>query len=455
MSLHPRACPPSFEQTRDGRHLLVWGELAQWMVVDGELRDFLRRLDGRRAPREAVREHARRWKRPVEQVARDVLGVLDDLSRRGIVGEPPPLAPEPLSIANVTLNLTNRCNLRCPWCYNAGRASPEAPIEALMDALEAARGLVEPDATFIVLGGEPLLAPERLLTALRRAEAIFTGPALVSTNGTLLREPLLEGLAERRVEVQVSIDSPDPARHDAGRGPGVHAQALGAVERLAKSGLRTIVSMVYARDSLDEIEPFLDMAANAGAHEARLIPLRGVGGGREHAARRPDQLEVLERLLEILERRPELRGLLGRDYFSILMAICRASGRRTGCGIARRVVMLDADGEVYPCPNHARPEHRCGSVLAMPLERIFRESPVLAGMRETYRVEKIQACRDCAFRHWCAGDCRGESLAVSGIPTSPSPHCAALRQVFPKLLWLLAEGDARLQSAAGAPRAFV
>lgn len=273
------------------------------------------------------------------------------------------------------------------------------------------------------LGGEPLLAPERLLTALRRAESIFTGPALVSTNGTLLREPVLEQLAERRVELQVSIDSPDPARHDAGRGPGVHAQALAAVERVAQSGLRTIVSMVYTRDSLDEIEPFLEMAANAGAHEARLIPLRSVGGGREHAARRPDQIEVLERLLEILERRPELRGLLGRDYFSILMAICRASGRRTGCGIARRVVMLDADGEVYPCPNHARPEHRCGSVLSRPLERIFLDLPVLADMRETYRVEMIQTCRDCAFRHWCAGDCRGEALAVSGIPTSASPHC--------------------------------
>ncbi|MBI5544429.1 MAG: radical SAM protein [Deltaproteobacteria bacterium] len=448
-----RALPADLADRRGERRLLVWGGPAQWLVVDAELSGFLDLLDGTRDLSAAAGEHARRWKRPEAEVRAEVEPLVADLIKRGIVapaGAPEPAPPvEQLRIANLTCNLTNACNLRCRFCYTRHHRSPEMPVDRLMDRVEEARGLLSPEASFIVLGGEPFLRVGRLFAALERAERIFRPATLLSTNGTLLEDDaVLATLAGHRVEVQVSIDGPTAEEHDAVRGAGVFAQATSAVRRLAAAGVRTIVSMVYTRRSAVRFEPLLDLARSLGAHEARFIPLRRIGAGLACAEDAPDQVAALEGLLEVLARRPELRPLLGRDWFSIQAAICRFSGARSGCGVASKVAFVDADGTVYPCPNHCAPALACGSLERSSLEEILRRSPTMQRLREDCRVERYPACRGCAFRHWCAGECRGEALAVTGDPFAPSPHCASLKEVFRRLLWLVADGDERLGGTA-------
>ena len=46
-----------------------------------------------------------------------------------------------------------------------------------------------------------------------------------------------------------------------------------------------------------------------------------------------------------------------------------------------------------------------------------------------------------------------EPRHAAGRTDTPSPHCATLRRLFPRMLGLLAEGDARL--GAGARDTFV
>lgn len=443
-----RALKPSLQRQRGEAHLLVWGELAQWMVVDPELRSFLRLFDGKRTLKQVLRRHARRQRRPLEAVQPGAAALVEDLAGRGILyrgARPAPPAPEPVGIANVTINLTNRCNLRCRWCYNdEGRGGREAPIQQLMDAVERGRGVLADDASFIILGGEPTLKMDRLLHAVDRAGELFGPRTLVSTNGTLLSDRVVERLARRRLEVQVSVDSHLAPRHDAVRGEGVFHEALAGVRRLVRAEVPVILCMVYDRDGVDGFEPYLDLARSLGVREARFIPMRLMGRGQQHAARAPDQAAAFEHLLDVLARRPELRSLLLRDYFSIFTTIFRFSSPRTGCGVGRKVVFIDADGAVYPCPNHTRPEHICGNVLETGLEELVRSSPVMRAMRRQYVVDRYTRCKGCPFRYWCAGDCRGEVLVASGDGAEPSPHCDELRQVYERLLWLLADGDERL-----------
>jgi uncharacterized protein len=411
----------------------VWDDLPAWMVVDGELYSLLGGFDGRRPSIRVLRDHARRYNKPAEVVERETEPVIEELVAQGILtvaGTHPESKPEPLSIANLTLNLTNRCNLRCPWCYNAGRTSDEMPVGELMDAIEAARGIFEPACSFILLGGEPFVDPGRLWIALDRAGSIFGPAPLVSTNGTLVTERVAAELAGRKVEVQVSLDSHDPGRHDAARGTGTCAKALQGTRRLVHEGVYTILSMVYTRHSLPDLEPYLELALNLGVAEARFIPLRLVGGGLGAREARPDQRVAL----------------LRRDFFSILFASCHYSVRRTSCGVGRRVVLIDADGAVYPCPNHTTTAFRAGSIAETGLAEIVHDSPVMRMVRERYQVSRYRRCRSCVFRHWCAGDCRGEVLALTGDPYASSPHCEELQQVYTQMLWLISEGKAPLGS---------
>lgn len=437
-------------------YLLVWGQLPAWLVVDEELRTLLGQFDGLRTVRELLTAHARREQRQPEEVIREALPVLEDLHRRRILSPTRRIAPpepEATSISSVTVNLTNRCNLACPFCYNARRHSPELDVELLMDGIERGRSVIADNASFIILGGEPLLDIERFCTAAKRAEEIFSTPTLVSTNGTLLDEHNVGRLQERRLQVQVSLDSPFPQAHDDLRGQGVYARAVAGIRRLKAASVYTMLSMVYARDSLAQLEAYLELALELGVDEARFIPMRAIGGGVAQVELRPNQLDALQRVLDILERRPELGRLLARDYFSILATALRYSSPRTSCGLGRKFVFIDADGSVYPCPNHVRPDQCAGNLRHDELAQLVREAPVFCAARRRFQVTQYQRCMTCAFRYWCAGDCRGEVLALGGDGSEPSPHCNELRLVYQRLLWLLASGRCplgeRRQAAGG------
>ncbi|MBN1609431.1 MAG: radical SAM protein [Polyangiaceae bacterium] len=439
--------PTLEDQRRDAEGttqlLLVWGQLPAWMVMDEELRMLLRGFDGRRSVRDLLAQHARRHKRPLREVTEEALPILQDLLRRRILTRSrhlPAPAPEPVRIANVTVNLTNRCNLSCPFCYNERRRGAELEVERLMDGIERGRRILSDDASFIVLGGEPLTNVDRLCEALERAEDIFTPPALFSTNGTLLSDATVARLRQRRVHAQVSLDSPGAEIHDALRGRGVHAKAVAGIRRLKAAGIYTIMSMVYTRRSTAHFEAYLDLAAELGADEARFIPLRTIGGGVEHQGLRPNQAEAFEHLLEVLERRPELTRLLARDYFSILSTMFRFSAVRTNCGLGRKVVFIDADGGVYLCPNHVRPDRAAGNLRSDDLAKIVQEGSVFCAARERFDVANYHRCQSCPFRYWCAGDCRGEVEALGGNSADPSPYCSELRTVYRRILWLLASG---------------
>ena len=445
---------PTLHEVQGGRHLLVWGDLAQWMVVDDELYALLGSFDGHRPTMRVLHEHARGWNKSLDTVKRAAEPAIKELVARGVLAtKRTPLVrnPEPIRIANITINLTNRCNLRCPWCYNAGRVNDEMPVEQLMEAVEAARSIFDETCSFIVLGGEPFMDRDRLWFALDRAGPIFAPAPMVSTNGTFLDERTVSELACRRVEVQVSLDSHSPSRHDAMRGSGVHAKAVRGIQLLVRARVYTIMSMVYTRQSLEDLEPYLELALKLGATEARFIPLRLVGGGLAAKGDCPDQRITMKKLLDILRRRPEFRPLLLRDFFSIVYTSCRFSTHRTSCGIGRRVVLIDADGAVYPCPNHVRSEFKAGSILTHNLAEIVRDSPVMRRVRECYQVSRYRRCSSCSFRHWCAGDCRGEVLALTGDTTAPSPHCDELQDVYKEMLWLIASGDVPLGVAESGP----
>ncbi len=448
---------PDFSERRGERSLLVWGELAQWMVLDHEAATFIAALDGRTPWREVCRAHGQRWGKSVVQVDAEARALVSVLQARGLAG-PAPLAPPEVTVssaalANVTFNVTNRCNLRCPWCYNGSRGGEEVPIEVVLAALAAARPQMAPDASLIILGGEPFLAPERLLPLLRGAAPLFGQPLLVSTNGTIMSGEMIAALAGLPVEVQVSLDGATARQHDAARGSGVFARALATIRALVAAGVRTIVSMVYHRDNLQNFEPLLGLAESLGVAEVRFIPLRAIGGGRAHVAQLPNQMEAMQRLLAIVDAKPALSRLLARDYFSMGALVLQRAVRQRNCGIGRQVLFIDADGSLYPCPNHVAPALRLGHVSTHPLAALSTTSEVLAEVGTRYDLARYHRCKSCVFRHWCAGDCRGEVVAMGGDAGDPSPHCAELRAMFRELMWRLVDGElpwvASLASRAG------
>lgn len=113
-----------------------------------------------------------------------------------------------------SINLTNRCNLRCRHCWYQREAHPSTPeLEAdeFVEKLAALKD--EHNITSVTwVGGEPLLR----LDILEKATPMFS-QNIISTNGTfeLPRLPAVFG---------VSVDGPEPV-NDEIRGKGVFRKA--------------------------------------------------------------------------------------------------------------------------------------------------------------------------------------------------------------------------------------
>ena len=159
------------------------------------------------------------------------------------------------------------CNLRCPFCLEGSKPGDNR-IEPLTRAdvrpfIEEALSLgVE---QFCFTGGEPFVIEEFVEILNHALEA---RPCLVLTNGT---EPLMNrveailqlGKKPYPVKFRISLDYPDPVRHDQGRGPGNFRKALRALGFLHAHGFEVSIARQRGKDedvaAVDRaFAPFLD-----------------------------------------------------------------------------------------------------------------------------------------------------------------------------------------------------
>ncbi len=336
-------------------------------------------------------------------------------------GESPEVAAlrEPSRHITFMVNVSQRCNLTCPYCYvNKGHFDyAEKPI-ARMRA-ETAEGLVEQifagfsgfeTYAYHFYGGEPLMNFDVIRRIVARAEAAAAATGTrtdyyITTNGTLLNRDVADFMDEHRFTVYFSIDG-DQENHDElrryvnGRGsyedvernleylrtrPGVHligssvirkGFTLGkAIELLEDHGARQCkAERVRLRDDQE-------LALTGGEHDGYLDDIEGLV---DHyitylsSGRKPMDFRLSAKILQVLTRSR-------RNFF---------------CPAGERMFGVSADGEIYPCALHVgRPQSKLGDLLS----GIDREKQ--QAFRRRFSPESQTECRTCWTRHLCGGGC--------------------------------------------------
>ena len=153
---------------------------------------------------------------------------------------------QPHTLAELWFHTGTACNLACPFCLEGSKPGDRrlgrvtfADVQPFID--EAVQlGVRQLSFT----GGEPFIVKDllRILDyALERA------PCLVLTNGVDAVPARLGKLAELRarphpLSLRVSIDYPDPARHDAARGTGNFLKAWRTLGLLHGAGFRVSIA---------------------------------------------------------------------------------------------------------------------------------------------------------------------------------------------------------------------
>jgi radical SAM family protein len=178
---------------------------------------------------------------------------------------------DPYALREVWFHTGTACNLKCPFCLEGskpgdsrlGRITLAEAAPFIDEAVEL--GVEQLSFT----GGEPFIVKD-FVNILRYASQFK--PCLVLTNGTAPLLKRLQQIAPLReqphpIAFRVSIDYPDRARHDAGRGAGTFDQSWAALAKLHGLGFRVSIAR--------QIEKGEDAAAVAAAY-ADLLDERGL-----------------------------------------------------------------------------------------------------------------------------------------------------------------------------------
>lgn len=307
---------------------------------------------------------------------------------------------------NLVVFLSDRCDMSCDYCFlalNSGKPVVLSEKHAAL-ALE-----LRPDRVTI-LGGEPLLHPERALFVARRARESGAKVTVVS-NGTHASVELVGELLGLGVELAISVDGPaeahDAHRRLAGGGPS-HAKVLAALDRLNLASLR--VNLVICEDTvgrflssvewlrargLSKLSFHADVARPWSEKGLKALEAALAGFGRYARALGPGaltpwHLDSYRAPVEGPGEESELvLGADGRFYVSdAYLSLPYGRGLVGACGDAKSgpdVAALKA--------HHARVDAKVRAALAGPVYTWPRETWLLAELRAQDPKAAVEAFR--------------------------------------------------------------
>jgi sulfatase maturation enzyme AslB (radical SAM superfamily) len=159
---------------------------------------------------------------------------------------------DPHTLDELWFHTGTACNLSCPFCLE-GSVPGDTRLDRI--TLADAQPLMDEAVTigvqqFSFTGGEPFIVKD-FVNILNYASSLR--PCLVLTNGT---DPVLKRLhhietlrrSQHPISFRISVDWPDPSRHDAGRGAGNFVKAFQGMRALHRMGFHVSLARQMETD---------------------------------------------------------------------------------------------------------------------------------------------------------------------------------------------------------------
>jgi len=343
------------------------------------------------------------------------------------------------------IDITNRCNLRCRYCYHfesPGDAGGDLPAGEWLRFFEELNRCAVTEVT--LAGGEPFMREDlrEILDGIVKNRMRFS----ILSNGTRITDEIASFLAStgRCNYVQVSIDGSMPASHDAMRGKGSFAKAIEGLMTLRRHGIHAAVRVTIHRKNVHDLEDVAKLLlediglASFGTNSAGAMGLCRKNAERVQLTTQ-ERVTAMETLLRLTKkyngRINAMAGPLAEAKGWLEMEQARLEGRvsvpnrgfLTGCGCYRQHLAVRADGVITPCTMLSHIE--LGRINCDDLGEIWRDHDELRTLRERHLIplSRFSFCEGCPYVNYCTGNCPGLSHTLVGEVNHPSPD-ACLRK---------------------------
>ncbi|MGQ0667159.1 MAG: radical SAM protein [Nitrospiraceae bacterium] len=321
----------------------------------------------------------------------------------------------------IALNLTKRCNLKCAHCYldattKAGGGADELTTEECFRLIDQIAE-VNKGCLLVITGGEPLVRPDILEIARHAVQLGFM--VVFGTNGMLISDEVAKQLVKIGVMgVGISIDSLEPAKHNAFRGvPGAWEAAVAGIEACKRNGLQFQVHFSAQPMNYKELPDVIDWAHRLGARVLNVFFMVCTGRGEELTDITPAQYE--EVLGYLITCQDNYKGMLVRarcaPHFKRLAyekdpqsPITKATGYMGGgCLAGTNYARVTPNGELTPCPYMPL---SAGNIRQNSFVDLWEKSDIF----NSFRYPQLKGkCGDCEYSDICGG-CRARPYVDHG-----------------------------------------
>jgi SynChlorMet cassette radical SAM/SPASM protein ScmE len=341
--------------------------------------------------------------------------------------------------------ITNKCNLRCRYCYHFESAGDVDTDLSLDEWLAFFEELQRCNVLEVVLsGGEPFFRDDLkdILQGIVANRMRFS----ILSNGSLITEELAAFIAQtkRCNRVQVSVDGSNPQTHDCFRGKGAFDRAIQGVKILQQYGLPVAVRVTIHRENVNDLNAIAAMLLDELALPAFSTNSTYLMGLCKQYSERvqltlEEQTVAMETLLQLEKKYGSRVSATAGPLFNakqwLEMEEAKRQGKAalpgrgfvSGCNGVRRKLAIRSDGIVAPCSQLSHIE--LGKINQDPLADLWRNHPELNRLRNAVKIplDSFEYCQGCEYVNFCAGSCPGVSYVTTGLEEHPYPDSCLKR----------------------------
>ncbi len=296
----------------------------------------------------------------------------------------------------IDMALTYNCNNNCCHCYAGGpRKTKELSTEDWKKILAKAVDFEVPNVVFT--GGESLLRDD-LEELIAYAEGLDVVTGLI-TNGVLLTKDRVASLKKAGLDfVQITIESPDPAVHNAMCGAESFDKTVEGIKNCVNE-LYTTTNTTITKKNYGTITGLVPFLHGLGVRKFGINAIIRAGRGEDAEGLTPEELK------ELLPGIINQANALGMEFiwytptkYHKLNPVEMGLGIKA-CSAARLTLAVEPDGSVLPCQSYFKP---LGNALTDDFHMMWDTDLAKCLRNHDFVPER---CRTCIQFPLCGGGC--------------------------------------------------
>lgn len=248
----------------------------------------------------------------------------------------------------ITLTLTEACNLRCPYCYEANKTPKKMRFETAKEIIDMELGGdTKETVTIDFFGGEPFLEFELMKQVCEYVWAKEWNKQyhfFASTNGTLLTPEIKQWLAEHKEQFWCGLSyDGTPAMQDASR---CNSSRMIDLAFFSENWPTQGVKMTVSKETLPSLAEGVIFLHQ---HGFRVNCNLAYGLDWSNQVWKDTLAIQLMKLIEYYLKNPSIRpcSMLNMELVYVAQAEQLAYNKWCGAGTSMRVYSVD--GKCYPC----------------------------------------------------------------------------------------------------------